>query len=222
MKKTIYMLIILLLLFSGNVFASEISIQEKIERGTYISPEKGNEITFTDDDIKDWRKESKKRKETFEKVPEIWFERYKSDSVPENERIKEYLFSGYSNHQIIDGKLKASISVMITPYSENSIWNDFSGQIYAEFGIDENGEYMLEKASIYPPNYDKFVERFEEYKKSNTDENIVEKSEIQAKKQELENSQIKRTSNLIFIASLIIFVIVITTITVKIVKRRNV
>ena len=146
-------------------------------------------------------------------------QKYKTEEVPENERITDYQISGYNGGKIIDGKLKTTIDFSVTPVSEDTIWNPNGNMAFFTFDIVD-GEYVFESASLYPEKYDEFMEAFEEYEKNK--ETIVEPTGIPAEKSYVASeNKIDELSNYIFIGSAIILVTVIFGILVfKLTKKK--
>lgn len=147
-------------------------------------------------------------------------EKYKTEEVSE-ERISDYMWCGMGGgfNQDEQDKIAITIHFTVTPYlEENSVWKkDFQYIAFAELSII-NKEYVVEKVSLKPENYDKFLERFEEYKKSET----VEIEAVQGEKtEELKADKVEKMSNTIFISSSIIFTILVLGIIVNILKRKN-
>lgn len=190
MKKILISFMITLLIFSSQVFA-----------------------------VEDWRKENKKREEAFEKALTELLEKYKDENIPENERILDYRYLGFGTSSVEEEELlKVYIGFIVTPYSsENTKWEDSNNICFAEFS-KVDGEYKLEWISLVPKNYDKFLERFEEYQKGLEDK--VEVETVQGEKNEdLKAGKIQKMSNIIFISSSIIFGMIILLVIVKIIKK---
>lgn len=190
MKKILISFMIILLIFSSQVFA-----------------------------VEDWRKENKKREEAFEKALTELLEKYKDENIPENERILDYRYLGFGTSSVEEEELlKVYIGFIVMPYSsENTKWEDSNNICFAEFS-KVDGEYKLEWISLVPKNYDKFLERFEEYQKGLEDK--VEVETVQGEKNEdLKAGKIQKMSNIIFISSSIIFGMIILLVIVKIIKK---
>lgn len=224
MKKIYYVIFIIILVIFLNTTLSLATENQRILKD-FVNEEliarKPEEMPkeLKENTLNDYRKENKKREKAYEKGIQTWLEPYMTETVPENQRIKEYQIVG-SAANIVGDKLKANIYVQIVPYSENSAWNqEFSGTVFTTFGVYD-GEYLIEKALIYPENYDKFLEQFEEYQKN--DSVKTEKVEVQAKKVEnMESVQVEKMSNVMFITSAIVFVLLISIVFIQIVKRRK-
>lgn len=192
----IIILIVIEILFSLNVFATSgynagvVEVNE--HRETYL----------------DWEKEHKKIEKLYYESLENWIQKYKTEEVPENERITDYQISGYNGGKIIDGKLKTTIDFSVTPVSENTIWNPNGNMAFFTFDIVD-GEYIFESASLYPEKYDEFMEAFEEYEKNK--ETIVEPTgTLPEESMNLENeNQIDKLSDLIFVGSAVVLGIAI-------------
>lgn len=147
-------------------------------------------------------------------------ERYKTDEVLEKERIIDYRWCGMSGGIADDqGIIKMSINFTVTPYlEENSMWkNDFQYIAFTELSVD-NKEYVVEKVFLKPENYDKFLEKFEEYQKNESE--TVEIQAVSAEKtEELKTNKIEKMSNIIFVSSSIVLGIVVLIMIVNIIKK---
>ena len=203
----IIILIFIEILFSLNVFATS-----GYNAGVV-------EVNESRESFLDWDKEHKKIEKLYYESLENWMQKYKTEEVPENERITDYQISGYNGGKIIDGKLKTTIDFSVTPVSEDTIWNPNGNMAFFTFDIVD-GEYVFESASLYPEKYDEFMEAFEEYEKNK--ETIVEPTGIPAEKSYVASeNKIDELSNYIFIGSAIILVTVIFGILVfKLTKKK--
>ena len=225
MKKVCYIIFIFILIISLSTSVSlgieseriikDFVNEELINRQAEEMPKELKENT-----LRDYTEENKKRETAYEKGIKTWLEPYMNENVPENQRVKEYIMTGFGNNVIEGDKLKSNIYLDIVPYSEDSVWSkEFSGILFATFGIYD-GEYLLEKASIYPENYDKFLEEFEKYQ-----ENAPAKTEIievQAEKVgNLETAQVEKMSTVIWILSSIVLVLVICYIAIRNIYKNN-
>ena len=119
--------------------------------------------------------------------------------------------------------LTANISFNVVPYSEeNTVWQKAGNSCFIRFLV-ENGEYKLERISELPENYDKFVEKFEEYKKEHPEidvktEKVVENS--QAKKADYnESNTVTKISIGVFAISLAIFILMLVLV-IRIIKNK--
>lgn len=192
MKKICISFIILLLIFSTQAFAFE-----------------------------DVELSNKKRQEASQNALVELMEKYKTDEVSEEERILDYTWcgGGYDFSKEDQGIFKATCNFTVTPYKEeNSIWKkDFRYVAFAKFSIVD-GEYILDKVSLEPENYDNFLERFEEYQKKG--EEVVEVQAVSAEKTEdLKTNKIEKMSNTIFISSSIVLGIVVLLVIVSKIKK---
>lgn len=193
MKKILISFMIILLIFSSQVFA-----------------------------VEDWKKENKKREEAFEKALVELLEKYKDESIPEDERILDYRYLGFGTSSVEEEELvKVHIDFIVTPYSsENTKWDDSNNICFAEFS-KVDGEYKLKWISLVPRNYDKFLEKFEEYQKNIPDN--VETEIVQGEKNEdLKSGKIQEMSSIIFILSSIVLILVILSIIIKLLKKRGI
>ena len=185
MKKILISFMIILLIFSSQVFA-----------------------------VEDWKKENKKREEAFEKALVELLEKYKDESIPEDERILDYRYLGFGTSSVEEEELvKVHIGFIVTPYSsENTQWDDSNNICFAEFS-KVDGEYKLEWISLVPRN--------EEYQKNIPDN--VETEIVQGEKNEdLKSGKIQEMSSIIFILSSIVLILVILSIIIKLLKKRGI
>lgn len=160
--------------------------------------------------------EYKKRVNAFKTALDSYMQTFMTEETPEEDRIKEYIYTGFSVDDSED-KLKATISFHVTPVNENNTtWGKKGDMCFTVFSKMDN-EYVLEKISRYPDNYDKFLERFEEYKKSKSE--TTESTQIQGKEitNSLANQEIEKMSNIIFISCLIILLVVLIPLIRKII-----
>lgn len=172
--------------------------------------------------LEDLGKKNKKIDEAINSVLEEYMEPYKLETVPENERIISYQYRGGSFDYSMEneGIFKTMIEFDVEPYSkENTIWRLMDNYLFVEYSIIDE-EYVVKKVSTTPENYDKFLERFEEYKKNGNKVVNVEATPAE-KTEELHTSQIEKMSNIIFIISAIILLIVVFAVIVKIVRKRK-
>ena len=164
-----------------------------------------------------WQKENKKRETAYKAALETYLEPFKAEEIPEEDRIKDYIYTGFGDG--IDGHV--TISFQVTPANENSTtWSKNWNYCFAVFS-KVNDEYVLERISRYPDNYDKFLERFEEYKKSNpeTTENVQIKGEEVTNN--LVNQEIEKISNRIYIICSVPLIIMTCFGVIKIIKNKK-
>ena len=173
-----------------------------ISINVYVKAESSNDI------LNNGRRFNEINKQASKMAVEQLLEPYKSEDVPENERINSYKLTGYGvSDSAEEGNYSISVSFLVEPYlKENSIWKtNTSNLCYTEYKLVD-GEIEIVYLSLFPKNYDKFLERFEEYKKNNT-ENV----EIDVVKgntgKDLKTVQIGKMSNTVFITSGIVFTI---------------
>lgn len=164
---------------------------------------------------------NKKRQEASNIVLSQLMEKYKTDEVSEEERIIDYQWcgGGYDFSKENEGILSVTINFTVTPYlEENSEWKkDFQYIAFAEFSVVD-GEYVLQKVSLEPENYDKFLKKFEEYQENESE--IVENKAVPAEKTEdLKTNKIEKMSNIIFVSSSIVFGMIVLIVIINIVKK---
>ena len=182
--------------------------------------------------------DSNERSEIVEEIFKEWIESYKSDETPENRRIIDYKLNTLGIRTISDNEYIADIEFVVTPVSiENTEWNYSEPEIIVYHGHEciwyaktnmcyirikvENGDYQVEYIGETPEGYDEFAKRFEEYKKTHSQE--VENIQIQGEETDnsLANQEIEKMSNGIVIGcSIILFVIISFTI-VKVIRHKS-
>lgn len=168
--------------------------------------------------------DNKTREKAFEKAFTDWIEQFKSEDTPEEKRIVDYQMTGYGISSDLESEvLTANISFNVVPYSEeNTVWQKAGNSCFVRFLV-ENGEYKLERISELPENYDKFVEKFEEYKKEHPEidvktEKVVENS--QAKKADYnESNTVTKISIGVFAISLVVFILMLVLV-IRIIKNK--
>ena len=165
--------------------------------------------------------ENKKRENAFKMALDSYMQTFMTEETPEEDRIKDYIYTGYgmSEQRENDDKLYVNISFIVTPVNEdNTTWNKHGDICFASFS-KVDGEYVSYKISRYPDNYDKFLERFEEYKKNNTETKEI----IQVQGEEMINNlageEIEKMSNIIYISCSIILLVMICFIIIKLIKK---
>ena len=167
--------------------------------------------------------EHEKRVNAFKTALDSYMETFMTEETPEEDKIKEYIYTGFglSEERENDDKLYVSISFLVTPENEdNTTWNLHGNLCFASFS-KVNDEYVLYKISRYPDNYDKFLERFEEYKEDNTV--TIENTQIQGEEMtnSLANQKIEKMSNIIWISCAIVLLVVICVAIVRFIKIRK-
>ena len=170
--------------------------------------------------IEDYNKENKKREDAYNKALSQLLEPYKSENTPEEKRIIDYRLNRFAMDDSEEGRVSASISFEVTPYSEeNTIWkNNRQNMCFAQFVIID-GEYIVESVSEYPPNYDKFLERFEEYQKNKEQ---IEVQSVQAEQtNNMANQEIEKMNNVVFYSCLAIFIFIVIFIILNLIKIKR-
>ena len=165
-----------------------------------------------------WKVENEKRETAIREAVDSYMQTFMTENTQEEDKIKDYMCTGYSMGGEGDG-FKSTISIRVTPINENNTtWSTHGNICFARFA-KVNDEYVLEKISRYPDNYDKFLERFEEYKKNKL--TTAENTQIQGEKltNSLANQEIEKTSNIIYTTCLIILLVMIFFIIKRIVKK---
>lgn len=138
-----------------------------------------------------WEVENKKIETACKVALDSYMKTFMKEETPEEDRIKDYTFSGYGMSNGEDeNKIYMHITMNITPVNENNTtWSKNSNICFVVFS-KVNDEYVVDKISRYPDNYDKFLEKFEEYKKNNSE--IDKKETIQFKEKVKKILQVKR------------------------------
>lgn len=183
--------------------------------------------------------DSNERSRIIEDIFEEWIEGYKSEEIPENSRIIDYQLNTLGIRTISDNEYIADIEFVVTPVSiENTEWNYGEPEIglwgghefiwYVKTNICyikikvEDGQHQVEYIGETPEGYDEFAKRFEEYKKTHSQEK-VENIQIQGEKtdNQLANQEIEKMSNGIIIGCSIILLIAIIFIIIKVAKYKR-
>lgn len=171
----------------------------------------------------DWNKENKKREKAFQSALSSYMQTFMTEETPEEDRIVNYQFTGYSNSEeeieSKDGKLTATISFQVTPVNqENTTWMKHGDYCFAVFS-KVNGEYVLDRISRYPDHYDEFLKRFEEYK---TNQEVSKTVAIQGEKQDnLVKQEIQKVSNLLMVGCVMLFVVSSAGLLVCLIKKKS-
>lgn len=166
-----------------------------------------------------------------------YMDSFKENTVPEEVRIKDYQIQTIGDFGDKEEKISSFAQVMITPYLEDSKWKENAimqnynekvfSMIFVEMSEDEYGNYVVDYIADTPKNYDKFLEKFEEYKKEhpetlqNETQTNEEIEKISATKNNFTsvNEEIAKTSNIIKICCISTIVIVAIVILFKFTKK---
>lgn len=166
-----------------------------------------------------------------------YIDSFKENTVPEEVRIKDYQIQTIGDFGDKEEKISSFAQVMITPYLEDSKWKEnaimqnYNGKVFSmifvEMSEDEYGNYVVDYIADTPKNYDKFLEKFEEYKKEhpetlqNENQTNEEIEKISATKNNFTsvNEEIAKTSNIIKICCISTIVIVAIVILFKFTKK---
>lgn len=165
--------------------------------------------------------ENKKRENAIKMALDSYMQTFMTEETPEEDRIKDYIYTGYgmSEQRENDDKLYVNISFIVTPVNEdNTTWNKHGDICFASFS-KVDGEYVSYKISGYPDNYDKFLERFEEYKKNNTETKEITQVQGEEMINKLAGEEIEKMSNIIYISCSIILLVMICFIIIKLIKK---
>lgn len=156
-----------------------------------------------------WEKENKKIETACEVALDSYMKTFMMYETPEEDRIKDYIFSGYGMSNGEDeNKLYMHISMNVTPVNENNTTWSKCGDICFVVFSKVNDEYVVDKISRYPDNYDKFLEKFEEYKKNNSETDKKETISIQGNSENnLASQEIQKINNGLIIGFGILFII---------------
>ena len=153
-----------------------------------------------------WEKENNKREKIYKSELDKYMQTFMTEETPEEDRIAGYDFTGYGFAQEgeTDDKLNVSISFRVTPVNENNTtWSKYNNICFAVFS-KVDGEYVLDRISRYPDNYDEFLRRFEEYKNSPKNTQTVA---IQGEKEEhFSNQEVEKINNGLIIGFSILFI----------------
>ena len=153
-----------------------------------------------------------------------WLDTFKSEETPIEKRITSYELVGYGISYNENGELDVSINFNVTPCSEeNTVWETKGNNVGFIKFKKVDGEYEVERISEVPENYDKFLEKFEEYKSTNPEilENDTQTQSIAGKEENYNaNETIEKISNGVFTVSLIVGIIVGMIIILTICKKK--
>ena len=168
--------------------------------------------------------ENKKVKKAIETASSEWLDTFKSEDTPIEKRITGYELAGYGTSYIGNSELDVSVDFNVTPYSEeNTVWETKGNNVGFIKFKKVDGEYEVERISEVPENYDKFLEKFEEYKSMNPEilENDTQTQSIAGKEENYNaNETIEKISNGVFTVSLIVGIIVGIIIILTICKKK--
>lgn len=157
-----------------------------------------------------WDKENKKREKVYKEALNSYMQTFTKEDTPEEDRITKFEFTGYSQRDKEENneKLYSTISFHVEPYNEkNTTWSKTGNYCFAQFS-KINNEYVLDKISRYPENYDEFLKRFEQYKKTSKESNNTEKTIIQREAQgQLADQEIQKINIGLIILFVILFII---------------
>ena len=165
--------------------------------------------------------ENKKRENAFKTALDSYMQTFMTEETPEEDRIKDYIYTGFgmSEQRENDDKLYVNISFIVTPVNEdNTTWCKHGDICFASFS-KVDGEYVLYKISRYPDNYDKFLERFEEYKKNNTETNEITQIQSEEMINNLAGQEIEKMSNTIYISCSMVLIVMICFIITRFIKK---
>ncbi len=156
--------------------------------------------------------ENKKVRKAIETASSEWLDTFKSEDTPIEKRITDYELAGYGTSYIDNSELDVSIDFNVTPYSEeNTVWKTRGNNIGFIKFKKVDGEYEVERISDVPENYDKFLEKFEEYKTRHPEilGNDTQIQSVAGKEENYNgNETIEKISNGVFTVSLTVGIIV--------------
>lgn len=173
--------------------------------------------------VVDANKINKQVNNILEEAVKEYLEPFKSDEIPEEERIVDYFYNGYGVQESENNiGTKYEVDFQVTPVNkDNTIWMPRKNIIFVDLTY-ENEEFSIEKISDKPENLDKFMERFEEYQKTKTEEKSetvqIAPKEIKTAKQE----QIEKINIRIYIISGIVLCGGIVVLVVSIRKNKKI
>lgn len=169
-----------------------------------------------------WEIENKKVETACKVALDSYMKTFMNDETSEEDRIKDYTFSGYGMSNGEDkNKMYMYITMNIIPVNENNTtWSKNSNICFVVFS-KVNDEYVVDKISRYPDNYDKFLEKFEEYKKNNSETDKKETISVQGKSEKnLASQEIQKISNDLIIGFGILFIISSISLIIFVKKRK--
>lgn len=115
------------------------------------------------------RIDSVDREDIWKPYVEEWLENFKSEDTPIERRIIDYRINGYGSSYNNENRIQMEVLFEVTPYDENNTEWENPRRSYGFINmVKEDGEYKLKYLSDVPEGYDKFMESFEEWKKTNS------------------------------------------------------
>lgn len=118
----------------------------------------------------DWesRIDNVRRDDIWQKPVKEWLDTFKSEYTPIEKRIKDYQICGWSVGLNNEEQISIAFQVDAIPVDENNTeWEKYRMQGFIDM-VNEDGEYKVTYLSDVPKDYDKFMEAFEEWKKTNS------------------------------------------------------
>lgn len=181
-------------------------------------------ICFADENNKEYdmffRKNSNKISDQATSDFEEWIKKYQNEDVPENERIYSYRVGsqGYSSEIGDDGCFRANVAFYVETPSSESIWKNRNICFLRYAIVGDNME--LKYIDRVPKNYDKFLERFEEYK-ANKEESEITTTSGEKNNYLSQTEEVIKLSNGIKIVCVVILMIAILSIFINIKKFKR-
>lgn len=167
-----------------------------------------------------------------------WIDTFKGEDIPENRRITDYRKSTVGRYDTTPEKTEIYIQFYVTPFNKDNTEWEYSEPTIVEYRghkiidqkkntcfieiLNNNGEYKIDYISEKPRNYDKFLERFEQYKK----ENVQKEETVQVQGQNttinlLQNQKIEKMGNMISITCILVLAVTGIIIVSKFVKKKS-
>ena len=114
------------------------------------------------------------REDIWKPYAEEWLESFKSEETPIEKRITDYSLNGWGVGQNNENKIAIEFHFQVTPVDENNTeWENPQRNVgYIEMTYLD-GEFQLDYIAEYPKGYDKFMEAFEEWKKTHSETETV-------------------------------------------------
>ncbi len=124
----------------------------------------------------DWesRVDNVNRDDIWQSAVKEWLDTFKSEETPIERRITDYQIGGWSPQYNNEERIKVTFYLYVIPVDENNTEWEVTERCMGFIDmIKEDGEYKVRYLSEYPEGYDKFLEEFEEWKKTHSETETV-------------------------------------------------
>lgn len=172
----------------------------------------------------DWesRNDDVNREDIWKTEAGKWIDTFKSEETPIEKRITDYMISGWSVKYNTEEKISVHFQFEVTPVDENNTaWeNPHRCQGYIDM-VNKGGEYVVEYLSDIPKDYDKFLEEFEEWKKTNSQTETVVSQGENINLNSAQEEQINKLSTGIISVCAIVLVVMAVLVVLRVIKHKK-